>query len=126
MMLDFSSPLAYPLNVALLQQVNSTAGGSFSLNCSLTLPQWAKAFERPSIEFVNIQNDGSVMIEQNPELLNGAFKYIKTLKFTTLQISHGGQYKCQVGFRSQIAEKETRLIVKSKWRRCYTGHIFTC
>ena len=113
------SPPANPLNVAIMQEENPTAGSSFTLNCSLTLPQWAKAFEEPNIEFLNpvdIADDGFIMIERSEEMLNDGFNYITTLKFTTLQIFHSGQYKCQAGFRSHTAENEISLIVKSKWK----------
>ena len=116
MMQDFSPP-ANPLHVAIMQEENPTAGRSFSLNCSLTLPQWAKSLEEPKIEFLNpvrITDDSFIMIESNEEMSNGGVKYVKALKFTTLQICHGGQYECRASFRSQTAENETSLIVKSK------------
>ena len=115
-MQDFSYP-ANPLHVAIMQEENTTAGRSFSLNCSLILPKWAKALEKPNITFlnpVNIAGDRFIMIKSSEEMLNDGFKYITTLKFTALQISHGKQYKCQAHFRSQTAENESSLVVKSK------------
>ena len=100
-----------------MKEENPTAGRSFSLNCSLTLPQWAKRFEDPTIEFlnpVNIADDRFIMKEGGEEMVNGGVEYIEALKFATLQISHGGRYKCRARFRSQTAQNETSLIVKSK------------
>ena len=72
---------------------------------------------------VNIADDSYIAIEKSQEVSSSSFKYITTLKFTTLQISHGGQYKCQAGFRSQTAENVTYLVVKSKWRTLKTTRI---
>ena len=123
-MMQIFFPSVNPFNVVIMPQVNPTTGRSFSLNCSLFLPQWTRIIEKPAVEFLDTDYDMFMTIKMSETASNNGFKYITTLCFTTLQTSHGGQYKCKASFRSNTTEIVTSLIVKGKQR--IIKYLFSC
>jgi len=94
-----------------------TAGQSYSLTCTITLDGITGT---PTIEWLDpnnnpVSNSSSVTVENIVMVNNSA--YDRTLAFSSLRTSHGGQYTCQAILGQVSAVASSELLVQSVYAK---------
>ena len=90
-----------------------TAGQSYNLTCTVTLDGITGS---PTIEWLDpnnnpLLNSSSVTVKNSVMVNNSA--YDRTLAFSSLRTSHGGQYTCQATLDQASAVASSELLVQS-------------
>ena len=90
-----------------------TAGQSYNLTCTVTLDGITGS---PTIEWLDpnnnpVSNSSSITME-NVLMVNN-YAYDRTLAFSSLRTSHGGQYICRAALVQASAVASSEILVQS-------------
>ena len=92
-----------------------TAGQPYDLTCTVMLENAAGT---PTVEWLDPNNNpldtNSDIITVGDTVPVNCFTYTTTLQFTTLFVSHGGQYRCQATLGGVNNTATTNITVQSK------------
>ena len=97
------------IGVMITPSGNSTAGQTYSLDCSVTGtsdPATYRWFEGPADNRTALTGDASRVISSNPTS--------SQLQFSTLLASHTGTYTCQASIENVIVEGTQTVVVNCK------------
>ena len=115
------------LNVTFVRDAGApTAGQSLNLTCTAILNgtigsptiQWLDSNNSP------ISNNSNFTVENIIMVNNSAYE--RTLVFSSIHTSHGGQYTCQAVLGEASAMASTELSVKSMYIHTCTIHTWFC
>ena len=104
------------LNVAFVRDAGTpTAGQSWNLTCTAILNG---TIGSPTIDWLSPNNNpvsnSSIITVENMIMVNNS-AYERTLMFSSVHTSHGGQYTCRAVLGEVSATNSTELSVKSTY-----------